>query len=119
VLADKAGMTASYLSQLETGKAQPSFDAIVTFARILGVPMYAFFLFDRDMDVPACVTEENRGHAKRFRSWTAKAGSSPHDGYTGADRIDRRRRTQFSLINIVKLAHALEVKPAKLVEAIH
>ena len=51
-LADKAKMTASYLSQLETGKAQPSFDAIVTFARILGVPMYAFFLFDRDLDDP-------------------------------------------------------------------
>ena len=41
-----------HLSQLETGKAQPSFDAIVTFARILGVPMYSFFLFDRDMDDP-------------------------------------------------------------------
>ncbi len=52
VLAEKARMTASYLSQLETGKAQPSFDAIVTFARILGVPMYSFFLFDRDMDDP-------------------------------------------------------------------
>jgi transcriptional regulator with XRE-family HTH domain len=52
VLADKAKMSASYVSQLETGKAQPSFDAIVTFARILGVPMYSFFLFDRDMDDP-------------------------------------------------------------------
>ena len=50
--ADKAKMTTSYMSQLETGKAQPSFDAIVTFARILGVPMYAFFLFDRDVDDP-------------------------------------------------------------------
>ncbi len=52
VLAEKAKMSASYLSQLERGKAQPSFDAIVTFTRILGVPMYAFFLFDRDVDDP-------------------------------------------------------------------
>lgn len=52
VLAEKAKMTPSYLSQLETGRAQPSFDAIVTFSRILGVPMYSFFLFDRDMDDP-------------------------------------------------------------------
>jgi transcriptional regulator with XRE-family HTH domain len=52
ILAEKAKMSPSYVSQLETGKAQPSFDAIVTFARILDVPMYSFFLFDRDMDDP-------------------------------------------------------------------
>ena len=72
VLADKAKMTASYLSQLETGKAQPSFDAIVTFARILGVPMYSFFLFERDIDDPRVLRKRiedmlNTSDTKRLR----------------------------------------------------
>src|SRR5215831_15806783 len=47
-LAEKAQLATKYISQLETGAAQPSFDAIVSFSRVLDVPMYAFFLFDRD-----------------------------------------------------------------------
>ena len=51
-LADRIGMNAKYISQLETGAAQPSFDILVSFTRELDVPMFSFFLFDRDEDDP-------------------------------------------------------------------
>lgn len=51
-LADRIGKNAKYISQLETGAAQPSFDILVAFTRELDVPMFSFFLFDRDEDDP-------------------------------------------------------------------
>lgn len=51
-LADRIGSNAKYISQLETGAAQPSFDILVSFARELDVPMFSFFLFHRDEDDP-------------------------------------------------------------------
>lgn len=51
-LADRVGKTSKYISDLERGKAQPSFDILVSFTRELDVPMYSFFLFRRDDDDP-------------------------------------------------------------------
>jgi transcriptional regulator with XRE-family HTH domain len=51
-LADKIGMNAKYISQLETGAGQPSFDILVSFTRELDVPMFSFFLFHRDEPDP-------------------------------------------------------------------
>jgi len=42
-LADKIGMNAKYISQLETGAGQPSFDILVSFTRELDVSN-VFFL---------------------------------------------------------------------------
>jgi transcriptional regulator with XRE-family HTH domain len=38
-LADRAGISAAYLSQIETGKKPGSFDAMAKLARALGVDM--------------------------------------------------------------------------------
>jgi transcriptional regulator with XRE-family HTH domain len=51
-LADRVAKTPKYISDLERGKAQPSFDILVSFTRELDVPMYSFFLFRRDDDDP-------------------------------------------------------------------
>ena len=51
-LAERVGRTPKYISQLETGGAQPSFDILVSFTRELDVPMFSFFLFRRDEDDP-------------------------------------------------------------------
>jgi transcriptional regulator with XRE-family HTH domain len=51
-LADRVGKTPKYISQLETGAAQPSFDIVVSFTRELDVPMFSFFLFRRDENDP-------------------------------------------------------------------
>jgi transcriptional regulator with XRE-family HTH domain len=66
-LAEQANMSSKYVSQLETGSAQPSFDALVAFSRILDVPMSSFFLFDLDESDPkvlrkriARIVEESR-----------------------------------------------------------
>jgi transcriptional regulator with XRE-family HTH domain len=50
-LAERVGKTPKYISQLETGGAQPSFDILVSFTRELDVPL-SFFLFRRDEDDP-------------------------------------------------------------------
>jgi len=45
-LADKCGFVRSYMGKVETGKANPSLDAIQTIADALGVKVRA--LFDED-----------------------------------------------------------------------
>ena len=41
-LATKTGIAGSYLSEIETGKKLPSFQAVITLNRLTGVPMEEF-----------------------------------------------------------------------------
>lgn len=47
-IAEEAEINPKYLGELERGEKKPSFDVLVALSTALGVPLGAFFQFDRE-----------------------------------------------------------------------
>ena len=63
-LAERSGLSKPFLSRLESGSRQPSIAAVLTLARVFGVPMGS--LFDSHQDDETClVVRADEGNVRR------------------------------------------------------
>lgn len=72
-LANRLGISASYLSEIESGKKQVTLDLLEEYARVFDVPASTFMLFRDEVVSPSDEGRRRRaGRLLKFFEWVAE-----------------------------------------------
>ncbi len=95
-LANRLGISGSYLSEIENGKKRPSLDILEGYAKVFGVPASTFLIFEERSNPAA----DDKMAAKankllKFLDWVMDQGNDDEDA--GAKEKAAPRKTQEAI----------------------